>query len=136
MNLFVGVKRVKARSTALTGAKRIQNVKTNLTLRRKKSHASVVYSLRTYFIHPTLWFHPRKKFWTVQILLNGRTLRRLRCQSVTYTGNKRSMSVIIRWTSAVTFFCFLLASSKLSSAALKTERGRKNMVHGTSILCL
>ena len=66
----------------------------------------------------TLWFHPRKKFGTAPNLLNGWTLRHLRCQSSTYTNNKRSMSVLFvnhLWYP----FWFLLASSKPTTAALE-----------------
>ena len=100
---------LRARSHCTGRCKGIQNVKTILQSVEKR-YASVVYSMRIHVhifltLYPsnirTLWFHPRKKFWSTQNLFNWWTFRCLRCQSATYTSNKRSISVIICWTSAV-----------------------------------
>ena len=91
---------VKARSRCTDRCREDTKRKKNLVVRRKTLYircvliAYVLYTLYPSSIR-TLGFHPLKKFWTAQKLLNGWTFRRLRCQSVTYTNNNPSMSVII-----------------------------------------
>ena len=74
----------------------------NLAVRRKTLCTHCVLTVVVFqTLYPLstrkLWFHPRKKFWTARNLMKGWTLRRLRCQSETFTCMS---NVFIRYTSA------------------------------------
>ena len=76
----------------------------------------------------TVWFHPRKKFWTAQNILNGWTLRHYydNLQHIRATNGLCPLSFVesLRYP-----FCLLLISSQLTPVA--SENGEREERYGT-----